>query len=64
MIILNSFIVTKNAEGGCGLFHHPFSCKISKKIERGTLWRQKKFEKRVSAAKKNERGDSFSPVRF
>ena len=37
MTILDSLIVTKNRKrrGGFGLFQHPFSCEISKKIERG-----------------------------
>ena len=64
MIILNSLIVTKNVEGGFGLFQHPFSCKISKKLKRGPFGDKTKFRKKILIApKKIERGDplvSFS----
>ena len=40
-----------------GLFQTSVCCKISKKLEGGTLWRQKKFEKKSHSAEKNSKGD-------
>ena len=57
MIILKSHSDEKCRRGGFGLFQHPFSCKISKKNERGTLWRQKNSKKSLIAPKQIARGD-------
>ena len=53
MIILNSLIVTKNVEGRFGLFQHPFSCKILKKLKRGLFGDKQNFEKKSHSAEKN-----------
>ena len=53
MIILNSLIVTKNVERGLWAFSTSLQLQNTKKIERGTLWRQKNSKKSLIASKKN-----------
>ena len=62
----NSRTVPKTREWGhFGLFENSVCCKISEKLEGGTVWRQKKIRKKKShSAEKNSKGGPCSPVRF
>ena len=47
-----------------GFLKLQLAVKFQKKLEGGTLWRQKKFEKKSHSAEKNSKGGPYSLVRF